>query len=332
MSLKLYDNSRMSDHFLCNRYYYWRHIRHLRAVGKQAALDFGSAWHDAMDVVWRGVHDASHLDDADLATVAHDAFMQTWTARGHPDMDEMSEEDARFVYKARNPDTAYFLLLNYIRKRRSFIEEVKLLEVEQPFAVPVDTEDTETFYVGRVDKRVEWNNRVWFIEHKTTSWGTAKSGVNGVYIESYSPNSQIDGYLHAGHMLYGDKFKGVLVDIALVLNNHYEHFVFHPVERSINNLDAWLWELKREIQLEQLNRRELEKISKNDPFMASFPKCTKNCIQFMRPCQFMDICKSIENPQKEPDRVPMGYKVDKWSPFNEIKLEKLGMKREGEEL
>lgn len=325
---KFVDNSRRSDHETCNRYYYWRHVRGLRASGKQAALDFGSCWHEAQDVMWLAVKNMSHLENHEIAQVAHEAFCQKWQGLGHPLVDQMTDDDLKYIYKARHTDTAYFLLLAYIEKRRNFIDSVELIEVEKPFIVPIDNASTETFYIGRMDKIVKWQGRVWVIEHKTTSWGTGKSGINANYIESYSPNSQVDGYAHAAKMIYGDAFKGVLVDIALVIPNNHQHIQFVPIERTFNNLDAWLWELKRQVKLMEINAEDLKEVHPGDPFMAAYPKNTKNCIQFMHPCPYMDICKAIENPQKEPDRIPLSYVEDHWSPIKDIDLKTLGIDAE----
>ena len=324
---RLYDNSRVSDHSMCPRFFYWRHIRDLEPATKNVNLVFGSAWHEAMDIVWQALSKMPELKDDEIAELGYDAFLKYWIDNGYPHPDNFTEEE-EYTFRVKNPNAAYFMLMNYVPKRRRFIRDIELIEIEKPFAVPIDGYDKETFYVGRLDKVFKWNGRIWVAEHKTSSWGTIKNGLNGTYVDSFSPNTQIDGYMHAGHMEYGEAFKGIMVDAALCLNNCYEHFTWIPIERTIHNLDAWLWELKREIALLEINKKDLAEVSRTDDFMAAFPKRTKSCIQFMRPCMYIDMCKAIANPEETQGRELKGFRINHWSPFNEIDLEKIGITQE----
>ena len=326
---KFYDNTRISSHRTCNCMYYWRHKRHLTGSGKAPPLIFGACWHAAMDVVWKGIKEAPHLSNAELTEVSYEGFKDEWSKFDLPPVDGW-DEDMIKAFRARTPDTAFFMLNNYIEKRRSFIESIELLAIEKPFAVPLFPDDPETFYVGRRDKDIKWNGRVWAVEHKTTSWGTAKSGFNATYIETFSPNSQIDGYMHSLKMEYGEIAKGILCDLALVTPNNHEHFMFLPIERSIASLDAWLWKTRKEIQLIDINEEALAKVDPNASYMDAFAQNDTSCIQFMKPCMYMDLCKTIPNPQARPE-VPLGFVERKWEPFDELKLESIGLKKGGED-
>jgi len=326
MPLKLYDNTRTSDHRMCNRYHYFRHKRHLTGEGKATFHIFGSCWHDSMDIVWKGIKELPNLSNDELREVSYEAFTARWSKFDLPPADNL-DEDTIQRFKPRLPSTAFFMLGEYIEKRRSFIESVELLAIERPFAVPLSSDDPNTFYVGRRDKDIRWNGRVWAVEHKSTTWGTAKTGFNATYIETFSPNSQIDGYLHSLHMEYGAEAKGILVDMALILPNNHEHFMFLPIEKSVAALDAWLWRTKREIQLIDINDEALAKVDPTASFMEAFPENDKSCIQFMRPCIYMDMCKTVPNPQARPE-VPLGFVEKKWEPFDELKLDSIGLKKD----
>ncbi len=325
MPLKLYDNTRVSSHRLCNHFFYWRHKRHLTGTGKAPPLVFGSCWHSAMDVVWKGIKDFPDLSNEQLTEVGYEAFKDEWSKFDLPP--EPWDEDTIKMLGARTPDTAFFMLGNYIEKRRSFIESVELLAIEKPFAVPIYPDDPETFYVGRRDKDIKWNGRIWAVEHKTTAWGTARVGFSSIYIETFSPNSQIDGYIHSLNMEYGPVAKGVLVDCALITKNNHEHLMFIPIERSIASLDAWLWKTRKEIERIEENEEALAKVDSTAPFMDAFAQNDTSCIQFMKPCMYIDLCKTIPNPQARPDETPLGFVKRKWEPFDELKLESIGLKK-----
>ncbi|KKL13518.1 hypothetical protein LCGC14_2524990, partial [marine sediment metagenome] len=77
--LKLYDNTRISAHRTCNCLHYWRHRRHLTGSGKAPPLIFGSCWHCAMDVVWKGIKEAPQLSNAELTEVSYEGFKDEWS-------------------------------------------------------------------------------------------------------------------------------------------------------------------------------------------------------------------------------------------------------------
>lgn len=325
--LKLYDNTRISCHRTCNCMYYWRHVRHLTGSGKAPPLVFGSCWHAAMDVVWKAIKEMPELEDNEINELAYEGFKEEWSKFDLGPADDLSEETLE-RFKGRTPNIAFFMLMNYIEKRRSFIESVELLAVEKPFAVPLFPDDPNILYVGRRDKDIRWAGRVWAVEHKSTSWGTDKAGINANYIETFSPNSQIDGYIHSLNMEYGKEAKGVLVDIALIRPNCHEHFMLLPIERSMNSLDAWLWKTRREVELMSINEEALKRVEPSSPFMSAYPQNDNSCIQFMKPCMYMDLCKTIPNPESQQGTVPLGFVERKWEPFDELRLERLGLKKD----
>ena len=330
MPLKLYDNTRISDHKMCNRYHYFRHRCYLSGTMPATFHVFGSCWHDSMDVIWKGIKELPNISNEDLRDVAYEAFKERWSKFDLPPADNLDEDTIK-RFGARIPDVAFFMIGNYIERRRSFIEQVELLAVEKPFAVPLFPDDPNTFYVGRRDKDIRWNGRVWAVEHKSTAWGSVKTGFSPIYLETFSPNSQIDGYLHSLNMEYGKEAKGILVDMALITKTNHEHFMFLPLERSIASLDAWLWRTRREIDLIDINDEALDKVDPKSSFMKAFPQNDKNCIQFMRPCVYMDICTTIPNPHARPDETPKGFVKRKWMPFDELKLSTIGLKKGEEE-
>ncbi len=322
------DNTRVSDHRKCNRYYYIRHIRHFVPDVTAPPLVFGSCWHASMDVVWKAIHEFPQLGSDEITELAYAEFVRMWMedyALPHPD--DLTE-DQRETFKMRIPQTAFFMLGNYIQHRRAFIEKIELIAVEKPFAVPIFEDNPDVLYVGRLDKVVKWDGRIWVIEHKTTSWGGVKAGISGVYADSFSPNSQIDGYVHAAKMLYGPSAKGVMIDAAFVNKTFHDHFMFLPIERAVPHLDAWLSEVQHEIHLMELNDKTLNYDSSDSTFMRAYPKNTGSCIQFMRPCPYMDICKTISNPETDIIKTPLGFKTHKWEPFSVLGLEELGVKDE----
>lgn len=321
---RMVDNTMISDHRTCDRYFYYRHIRGLTPETTSPALVFGSAWHDAMDVVWKLLTKNPEIDTTKCAELAFLDWHINWKKAGFPGLDEMSG-DIDYRFAVRNPATALEMIYSYIEKRRSFISKCEMIAIEQPFAVPLDPRDNNLIYVGRLDKVVKHEGEIKIIEHKTSSEYAKGPGFKRSFADSFSPNSQIDGYLFAGRMLYGSHCRNILVDAALVHKEHHDTFAFFPIRRQEAHLDAWLWETRVRIDQIEANLSAFTKSPKSAPYMAAFPKNTSSCTKY-NGCQYLDLCKMWANP-KGREEVPDGFKYEVWEPFDLLKLNKINLRK-----
>lgn len=317
--LRLYDNTRLSDHDTCNRKFYLRHVQHFVPDSPGIALAFGSAWHAAMDIVWQAMRE---YDDATLVEIAYEAFLQEWVDNWSlPTMEQATDEDKDKLGN-RNDKTALNMLSNYIPQRRRFISDCEIIAIEMPFAVPLDPNDPTLFYVGRIDKVVKWEGRIWGLDHKTTSLYKKDGFFRSDFVDSFSPNSQMDGYMHALRMKYGESAKGFLIDAALVHKTVHNGFMFIPIERALAQMNAWLWEAHQKIEKVEHNKALLEhqrEANEHRDFLAAFPKNTSACGHYGG-CPYMYLCKVVANPDAL-EHVPDGYRKEKWEPFEELGLE-----------
>lgn len=316
-SLRLYDNTRLNDAKRCMRYYYFRHIKHWTPNGgPSAALAFGTGWHEAMDTLWQLIADDEKRDY--VVGKAFEAFKKAWLAAGMPEEDTMDDLDRKF-WLPRVPNTAYEMLWGYYDQRHRFIKDCELLEVERPFAVPLTPDDPTLFYVGRIDKIVrpgENKKSIRGLDHKTTTATKLigkKTKIRPLFLESFSPDSQMDGYLFALGMIY-ETYCDLYVDCALVHATEHDAFSFVPVDRMPEMLDGWLgtthwWINTIESELETLGMS-----SKHDRYLSAFPQNTRSCFDFNTACPFLPLCKSRSNPESW-EEVPPGFKIEKWDPL-----------------
>ena len=317
--MKYFDNTRISEYLACPRKFYFRHVRHWRREGVSINLAFGSGWHAAMDEIWAG----KTIDEA------VDAFRTVMDEEGI-DLDMLD------ISQIRNPMTCRAMLENYVQLRAAFFDQIELLAVEQPFAVPL-MPGSDEYYVGRIDKvfRHLTMKRICGGEHKTTSWYKKDGPFRAEWIASFSPNSQVDGYLYAGHMMYGEEFKSVWVDGALVHKTVHDGFGFIPCQRKFSMLDLWLWETNERVGAIQEDLNDLKKflrtglVNKMD-YMPCFQRHTNSCFLYNRACSYLDICRNKPNPAQVFE-TPSDYIESKWQPFDELKLKELGLKA-GEDL
>lgn len=342
MTLRLYDNTRLSCHKSCGREFYFTHVKHWRTSEIAAPLAFGSSWHSGMDVIWAEL--AALKGDLqpraeEILQKAFAAFYKNWLGEGMVDTMSMeADKDKVDALKMRTPSTALEMMGEYIFEREDFIRSCELIAVEQPFVVPLDPSDPDLLYCGRLDKVVRHEGRVKIIEHKTTSLYKKAGFFRAQFLDSFSPNAQIDGYLYAAHQLFADpdfRFRGeCYVDGALVHRDVHDGFCFVPVERRIEHLDSWLWETLEEVRRVEVNKHRLEHdepLIKRLDYLPAFGKNTGNCFSFNTACSYMDLCKAWANPEREweMEDPPKGYIYRKWSPFDQIPLERIGLTREG---
>lgn len=318
--MKLYDNTRLSCYKDCPRMFYFRHIRHWRPAGIEWPLVFGASWHAAMDVVWQQLlaFKGGEIKHELIARSAYKAFIAKWIEEGAPPPEQIDYEQSLEI-APRTPSQAWEMLVAYVFERAKIIQDYELIAIERPFAVPLDTHE-ELFYIGKIDKalRVKASGKVRGIEHKTSTAYKKGGPFRSGYIDSFSPNAQVDGYLYALHMLWPGQVAGIWVDAALVHKTE-EGFTFIPVEKQLKMLDAWLWETRQWISRVEgdkdlLRRQEESNIAQQT--MEAFPKNTNSCFNFNRMCPYMECCRAWPNPIGR--EMPPSMIEDKWDPLQHI--------------
>jgi hypothetical protein len=311
-----FDNTRISAFFKCPRSYYFRHVRHWRREGNKVALAFGGAIHSAMEVIW---DNAKKVDTPnELLQLAMEAFYAKWQAEGFSlDTIDLSEK--------RNPGLAMDILAAYLDQYLSWLRGIEVLAIEQPFVIPVmhmEEEDLYVHYIGRWDKVWKDKNGCIFVgEHKTTSLYRKAGNFAKEWIESFSPDNQVDGYSYAAYSVYGDAVRGVMID-GILVHKTVRAFTRIPISRSMKNLDAWHWGIQYWINEVIENHkmlgaaREAMEAYEEIAFLPCFPQRTEHCAHKYGQCQYLEICKYLD---ANPERVitpPVGYVKEVWDPFS----------------
>ena len=296
------DNTMLSCYKDCPQKFYLRHKRDWRREGTGLALVFGSSWHVAMDVVWTFAKQVPH---AELRDLAYAAFMEEWIAGGLPAELTIEQLDQ---FKTRTPGIAREMLHNYILDRWKILQNCELLACEQPFAVPLP--GTNTWYIGRLDKVIKLNGEKLIVEHKTTAIYQKDGGFQHNYLMSWHNDSQVKGYQFAGS-LYFPGLSQVWVDAALAHKTVHDAFRFIPIQHNFEMLREW-------------TRDTAEWVARVEGDLAkdNFPKNENNCMGKYGACSYLDICRTTAQPSTltEP---PEGFIVEKWEPFDILKLDEL---------
>jgi hypothetical protein len=316
------DNTMLTDYRKCPRYFYLRHVRDWTAIETRRPLIFGSAWHAAMGIIWQGY---GKTDDRKLLALAFEAFMQKWIEEGGPaELSLIQQEE----WNPRTPAVAAEMLHNYISERASMLSRIKMISSEQPFAVPIFADRDDVWLIGRKDQRVLHLNtkETLLIEHKTTTSYKKDGGFKSDFLDSFSPNSQLESYLYADATGEKKPAKAVWVDAALVHKSVHDKFKFIPISYATEAMDAFVWET-RDWAMRILS--EIERLAVGDQskatHMTAFPKNDWSCMGKYGACQFLSVCRSIPNPAKQKSP-PEGFVAEHWEPFDTLGLSKI-MKR-----
>lgn len=308
-----YDNTRLSDYKACPRQYFMRHVLGWTVdYGRSAPpLVFGGAWHAGQDILWAA---AKRVDKAMLTALAADEFNKYWEEQGYS-LDIGSVEYDRLM--PRTPMVAKEMYWNYIDQRWNMLQNCNVLAIEQPFAVPLPGL-ADHWYVGRLDKVVDFNAQKLVLEHKTTTLYRIQGHFDPQYIESWFSSSQVKGY-QFGAGLYFHGVDGVWVDCALVHKKVHEGFKFVPVSHHISLLEEWI---KTTITWAAEVTDATNRWKAGESVQTAFKKNEDSCFGKYGSCQFLDICRTCADPTAL-DGPPHGFKEERWEPFDILKLDKI---------
>jgi len=198
--------SKINTYQTCQRKYYWEYVRRIQPMARRMALEFGGAWHRAMEV-WHTEH---------TLPKAIEAFNADFT----------DGQD-----KKRTRATAAMMLRRYSEHYKH--ETFEVIANEQWLEVPLGANFN---YVMRIDKVVKDDEGVKGLEHKTTS----RLGYQ--YIKSFKPSLQLTGYVYGLRATTDTNVTQMLIDAAMVTDKEPragegERFLRYPERVDV-------WELK----------------------------------------------------------------------------------------
>lgn len=308
-----YDNTKCSAYKNCPRYYFLRHVMNWKGQGISMPLAFGGAWHAGQDIIWQH---AKTLDDQQLVEGAMAAFWEHWVGEGLP---EELDGDTLAMIGNRSPDTAAQMYFHYINERRPMIEGCELLQVEQPFAVPMPNLD-KTWYVGRLDKTIRYNGYLVVVEHKTTALYSKASKLPYDYMDSWSVDSQVKGYQFGASMYYPEDHPQVWVDAALVhKTERFQKFI--PINHGTSIIKEWLTDAHEWVERIASETRAWEQCGEVGT-TGVFPKNENHCYGKFGACGFLDVCRTTAVIHAGQEPLP-GFVVEEWKPFETLGLDKI---------
>lgn len=326
-----FDNSRMSNYKECPREYFLSNKLNWISLAEKPPLVFGGAWHEGKAAIFGN---KTEQDKTTLMNLAMNAFHAEWTEREGP----TSTEDLNDWYP-RIPSVADTMYSHWLDIHWDWLQRIQVLEIEKPFAVPLYAEFqcpyclkqmsesywhnnkscphcskslTEVFLVGRRDAVIEDRGKIYFLDSKTSSlWGKVL-GFQNKFIEQFKIDSQIDGYYYTTLMTHGE-CEGGIIDASCTMKNHHDEHKHFMEKRTFESLYAWFSEACIYVN------RILNDEEKGPKY---FTRNSKACSTPYGFCGYYDVCRFYLEPWND-EAQPMGYKIEKWEPFDEAELRDL---------
>lgn len=311
---RILDNSSIALYKACPRKYFIRQVLGWTGTSDAIALSFGGCWHAGMDYIWTHASDP-HIDNYQLREGAMTAFLAEWVGKGLPADLTMAQMEE---LNPRHPGVANEMYFNYIEDRQSILRQSKVIACERPFAVPLPGMG-DTWYIGKLDKFIDYNGQRLTIEHKTTTAYAVKGNFRTEFLNSWFSAPQVKGYEFATAMYY-EGHDGVWVDASLVHKKVHNAFKFIPVKHQDNFLKEWLYDTR---EWSSRIQHDTELYEDNGKLMPGvFPRNEDSCYGKYGTCPFLDVCSFYRDPS-ELESPPEGFKKERWEPFDTLGLQKL---------
>lgn len=287
----VYDSSKIQQFMDCPRKYFINQVLGLTENMPNVHLVFGSAWHEAMDVLFEDGIKESNLD------LAVEAFSETYKS-DFPTSFGLHGYDSKTMGNARKA------LKEYIQIYKNM--EYELLHTEAAGTVPLDD---DIWIVVKMDKILRDRRGVRSFEHKTTG-RKSKAWMN-----KWESITQVGSYDHALRIMFPDEAGGIVID-GMVLRKSGNECVRIPITKTQDQWQLWLWETKHWAEQIYWNFAQLQAASLNDRALEAFPRNPMSCGHFG--CDHPEICNYQCNPLQFIDELPPGYKREFWDPRNKI--------------
>lgn len=191
----------------CARKYYYQMLLHKMPRGTNIHLQFGGAYHKALEIFAHLRADGHDYDSAVLGMVQ---FCLGFDDGPYPD-------------KLKNRFTLTRSCVWYTEHFKDNPYQTYILENGKPavelsfrFGLDVMTPDgTEFLYCGHLDEIVaDEDNNKFFLDRKTT-----KNSMDMKFFDQFSPSTQMSGYYAAGEVSFNVPLKGGIIDGAQLLVN-----------------------------------------------------------------------------------------------------------------
>ena len=304
--LDIIDSSKLKTFERCPRKFFWRYVCGWEPQGSNIHLEFGSAWHLAMEHLLINGYSVKSIKDA-------------WTLlNNHYRLHFPPEED--IIHAPKNPENAMVALMGYV-EQYGRTDDFKVLYTEVAGSVPITNDKEITF---KMDGVIQDDNGISILEHKTSSRDSA------AWHAQWPLSLQTGTYTHALHSLFSmNEIYSVIVNGAF-LRKKGNGFSRDVVHFSFDQLNIWLNRVKTLIaQIDWCYNMICEPGAIDAEVMVGFPICGEACTDFGKSCTYHDFCQAWPNPLRRCGVVQGGFKWNHWDPTVQDEVAKYHLNKDG---
>ena len=293
-SHSIVDSTKLKSYIECPRAYFYEYILGWRHEQPNVHLEFGKAWHYAMEYL------LLHEPDAKAVSEAWDLLLAHYRKFFSKQMDE--------VLAPKNPACALLALMGYVKEYKPEWRTQKVLYTEIGGTVAVDDKRVIHF---RMDSILEQGGLIKSREHKTGSTPSR------TWTDQWALAVQTWVYNHVLYSLFPrEQVWGVEIN-GTFLQKKESKFLRVPARRSLEMMEAGYWDVLYWMdELDKDMQRLYEDCEEGDVVMKCFPKRSPFCTSYFG-CKYMDFCTSWPNPLQHIEEPPLGFKIEYWDPRQE---------------
>ena len=300
---KVQDATKIQEYMSCPRHYLFRYVLGWEPEEPNIHLVFGSAWHEAMEILLLEGYTPAAI------TSATDAFMKCFREEFPPESD--------LIFAPKTPENALRGLIQYCQQYRE--DDFEVLHTEVAGSVMIS--ETRQLHF-KTDAIIQDEGQIFSLEHKTGRYYNSK------WADGWRQKMQVGVYTHVLYCLYDPKdVFGIRIngffprnapkmkkDGTPYANQNDSEFHRVPIRKTVSSMNDWLTMTHSYLDnLEDDFGDLLDPGVEDDELLTCFRKNTEACTNYSG-CPFLDYCVLWPNPLKHRDAPPLGFRERHWDP------------------
>lgn len=288
---KIVDSTKLTTFMECPRSYFYEYVLGWRSIYPNLHLEFGTAWHLAMEHLLQKGYSPESIKDA--YKLLEDHYRQFFSV-------EMDASNA-----PKNPSNAFMALVEYVNYWKVEDTNDKVLYTEIAGVASIAKDRLIHF---RMDSILDQAKGITSREHKTASQ------LSRQWRDQWSLAIQVGTYLHVLYCLFPpETVWGVEIN-GTIFNKTKTQFERVPCRRQPSMMEVWLatvnyWVDNVEREMEFL----FNECTEEDTVLRAFPQNPTSCTKYFG-CKFQDYCLAWANPLQHCKEPPMDMKIEHWNP------------------
>jgi hypothetical protein len=298
------DASKLQTYLECPRSYFYQYILGWRLEAPNIHLEFGKAWHLAMEHLL--------LEGYSIGSIAQAYILfQEHYRKFFPEVMDLSNSP-------KDPANAMRALVQYAQTYEK--DNFKTMYTEIAGTVPLTDKHILHFRMDSILQREDGLYQS--LEHKTGSQ------LSRQWTDQWSLSMQTGVYNHVlcclfpPEQVYGVEINGVFFQKG---ENKFQRV---PARRTPAMMEAWYWETIDLMNTIQDEHNRLNECKEGDSVLKAFPRNPTNCTKYFG-CPYHDFCMAWSNPLQRIDEVPYGFITRYWNPADEESTAKQIFRLEG---